>query len=504
VTSTTESAFGPAGTPRVVVIGAGFGGIATGVKLKRAGIETFTIYESSLGIGGTWWDNTYPGAEVDVGSHLYCFSFKPHDWSRTHARQEELQQYLEETVDELGLRPHLQLGVTVESATWDDDRHVWELRFDDGRIEECNVLISAVGFLNLPRYPDWPGLVDFEGPKFHTARWEHQHDLTGKVVAVVGTGSSATQIVPAIQPIVKQLYVFQREPGWIMPKGERDFNDEDRATFSHPLRRRRERWRQRYLLERSLWRGHLYRPGTKINEARRQFCLNYIERKFADRPDLREAVTPKYPYPGKRPIFASTFYPALKKDNVELVPRAVTSVTRRGIVDAEGTERAVDVIVMATGFQAASYLARVRVVGRSGRTLQEHWAGEPRAYLGITVPGFPNFFMIYGPGTNGGEIVTMLESQAEYAVRAVKRMIRERVTAVEVKPSFEAWWYRWLQSRMEGTSWTGTNNYVTSPTGKVVTQWPYGNVLYLVLTKLLGRVSEETRRRSGGAGQADA
>jgi cation diffusion facilitator CzcD-associated flavoprotein CzcO len=482
-------------TPRVVVVGAGFGGIAAGVKLKQAGIHTFTICESSLGIGGTWWDNTYPGAEVDVGSHLYCFSFKPHDWSRTHARQAELQKYLEDTVDEFGLRSHLRLGVTVESATWDDDRHVWELRFDDASVEECNVLVSAVGFLNVPRYPEWPGLADFEGPKFHTARWEHEHDLSGKVVAVVGTGSSATQIVPAIQSIVKQLYVFQREPGWIMPKGERDFTDEDRATFSNPWRRRRERWRQRYLLERSLWRGHLYRPGTKTNEARRQFCLDYIERKFADRPDLREAVTPKYPYPGKRPIFASTFYSALEKENVELVPRAVASVTRGGVVDAAGTERAVDVIVMATGFQAANYLARLRIVGRGGRSLRDQWAGEPRAFLGITVPGFPNFFMLYGPGTNGGEIVTMLEGQAEYAVRAVKRMIRHRVTAVEVKASFEARWYRWLQSRMQGTSWTTSNNYFTSPTGKVVTQWPYGNVQYRVLTKVLGRVSESTRRR---------
>ncbi len=207
-------------------------------------------------------------------------------------------------------------------------------------------------------------------------------------------------------------------------------------------------------------------------------------------------MTPTYPYPGKRPIFASTFYPALKKPNVELVPRAVASVTRDGIVDTDGVERAVDVIVMATGFQPADYLNRLRVVGRDGRTLQEHWAGEPRAFLGITVPGFPNFFMLYGPGTNGGEIVIMLESQAEYAVRAVKRMIREGVTAIEVKPSFEARWHRWLQSKMAGTSWTMSKNYFAAPNGKIVTQWPYGNMQYRVLTKLLGRVSEVTRRRN--------
>ena len=493
---TARELFGPAGTPRVVVVGAGFGGIAAGVKMKQAGIHTFTIYESSLGIGGTWWDNTYPGAEVDVGSHLYCFSFKPHDWTRTHAKQPELQKYLEETVDEFGLRPHLKLGVTVQSATWDDDRHLWTVRLDDGSIDECHVLVSGVGFLNVPRYPDWPGVDDFEGPVFHTARWEHQHDLTGRVVAVVGTGSSATQVVPTLQPIVKQLYVFQREPGWVMPKGERDLTPDERASLGTPWRRTRERWRQKLMLEKSLRRGNLYRPGTKVNEARQQFCLRYIERQFADRPDLRDAVTPKYPYPGKRPVFASTFYPALKQTNVELVPRAVASVTPTGVVDDDGVERAVDVIVLATGFQPANYLARLPIVGRDGTTLQEHWAGEPRAYLGITVPGFPNFFMLYGPGTNGGELVTMLESQAEYAVRAVKRMRRARVTSVEVKPSFESRWYRWLQSRMVGTSWTMSNNYFKSPTGKIVTQWPSTNLHYRALTKVFGGVSERTRRRA--------
>jgi cation diffusion facilitator CzcD-associated flavoprotein CzcO len=495
VRPTAKELFGSAGTPRVMVVGAGFGGIAAGVKLKQAGIDTFTICESSPGVGGTWWDNTYPGAEVDVGSHLYCFSFKPHDWTRTHARQAELQRYLEQTVDEFGLRPHLRLGVAVRSAQWDDHRHLWTFQLDDGTVEECHVIVSGVGFLNVPRYPDWPGLDDFAGPAFHTARWEHQHDLTGRVVAVVGTGSSATQIVPAIQPVVETLYVFQREPGWVMPKGERDFTDQERTTLTKPWRRKLARWRLKFPLEKSLWRGQIYRPGTKINKARQQFCLDYLARKFADRPDLREALTPTYPFPGKRPVLASTFYSALKKENVELVPRAVASVSRSGIVDAAGEERAVDVIVMATGFQPANYLARLRVVGRGGETLQQHWADEPRAFLGITVPGFPNFFMLYGPGTNGGEIVVMLESQAEYAVRAIKRMIRERVTAVEVKPGFEARWYRWLQSRMEGTSWTMSNNYFTSPTGKVVTQWHSGNLHYRLLTKVLGRVSETTRRR---------
>src|ERR1700691_3310761 len=204
---TGQELFGAAGTPRVVVVGAGFGGIGAGVKLKRAGIDSFTIYESSLGVGGTWWDNTYPGAEVDVNSNLYCYSFKSHEWTRTHARQPELQKYLEDTVDTFGLRPHLQLNVTVQSATWDEDRHIWSVTLNTGSVDECHAVISAVGFLNVPRLPDWPGLEDFQGPAFHTARWEHQHDLSDKVVAVVGTGSTATQVVPAIQPIAKKIYL---------------------------------------------------------------------------------------------------------------------------------------------------------------------------------------------------------------------------------------------------------------------------------------------------------
>ena len=476
----------------MAIIGAGFGGIGAGVRLKRAGIDTFTIYEASLGVGGTWWDNTYPGAEVDVHSNLYSYSFKSHSWTRTHARQSELQRYLEETVDEFDLRAHLQLGTGVRSATWNGDRHVWNVVLDTGSVHEFHAVISAVGFLNVPRYPDWPGLEGFEGPVIHTSRWEHDHDLSDKVVAVVGSGSTATQVLPALQPIVKRLYLFQREPGWVTPKFERDLTDEERAMLAKPWRRALHRSKLRWLIESSLWGAAMYRPGTKLQGQRQQACLDYIAREFADRPDLRDAVTPRYPFPGKRPIMASTYYPALKQDNVELVPRAVSRVTRSGIVDATGMERSVDAIVLATGFQAANYLARLRVVGRTGETLQERWAGEPRAYLGITVPGFPNFFLVYGPGTNGGELVSMLEAQGEYAVRALRRMQRQGLSAIEVRPSFEAVWYAWLQSKMKGTSWTMSTNYFKSDTGKIVTQWPSGNLVYRALTKVAGRVSETT------------
>jgi cation diffusion facilitator CzcD-associated flavoprotein CzcO len=495
--ATNRTHFGPSGTPEIVVVGAGLGGIATGVKLKKAGIHSFTIFEKSTGPGGTWWDNRYPGAEVDVSSHLYAYSFKSYDWSRTHARQQELQGYLEEVIDEYGLRKHLRFGTTVDEAVWDERTHTYAVRLLGGDEVRAHVVVSALGLLNYPRYPDWPGLSDFEGPKFHTMRWEHEHSLEGKRVAVVGTGSTATQVVPEIAPIVEHLYLFQREPGWVIPKGDRTFTPTERAAFRRPLKRRMERMRLGYLLERNQLGGAIHRPGTKINSMREQQCRAFIEREFADRPDLREAVTPKYPYPGKRPILNSTFYGALKRDNVELIPRAVESVTRSGLVDADGNEYPVDILVMATGFQPANYLASLEVTGRDGKTIHEEWNGEPRALLGMTVPGFPNFYMLYGPNTNGGEIVSCLERQAEHVVSNVKRMIRRGVTAVEVRRSYYEAYNRWIQRKMEGTAWTVSNNYYKSASGRIVTQWPFGALLYGVLTKVLAPLSEATRVVAG-------
>ena len=274
------------------------------------------------------------------------------------------------------------------------------------------------------------------------------------------------------------MLVFQREPGWVLPKGDRDFTEAERAELRKPLHWRRERLKQLERVEKSLFRRAVYTPGSKINSSLEQMARDYIAREFVDHPDLREAVTPTYPYWGKRMILASTYYPALKRDNVELIPRAVTSVTETGVVDADGVEHPADVLIMATGFQPANYLAHLRVVGRRGRTLHEYWAGEPRAFLGITVPEFPNFFMLYGPGTNGGEIVWMLERQSEYAVRAIKRLIRTGSSAIEVRQRPADRYHRWLQSKMEGTSWAVSNNYFKNVSGKIVTQWPYSPLTY--------------------------
>ncbi len=479
--------------PRVAIIGAGFGGIGLSVLLKKAGFHSFTMFEMAEGVGGAWWYNQYPGAEVDTVSHVYSYAFKPYGWSRTHARQPELQRYLEETVDQFGIRPHLRLSTSVRSAVWDASSHTWQLRLSTGAEAEFDVLVAATGFLNIPKLPSWPGLDTFEGPKFHTSRWEHQHDLAGKTIAVVGTGSTATQVVPELAKVVKKLYLFQREPGWVVPKGERDHTPEEQARLQRMLPYRWERLKWFWATEKRIWRGDPFRPGTGANELGRQGALAFIEMQLGERPDLAKAVTPGYPFWGKRLILNSTFYGALREPSVELVPRAVTSVTPTGVVDTDGVERDIDVLVMATGFKTTDYLGTVEIRGSDGRTLHEHWAGEPRAFLGLTVPKFPNFYIMYGPGTNGGEIVSVLMRQAEHIVRSLKRIRRGSATALEVRPAWDAMYDAWLQAQVNATSWAVADNYYKAPSGRIVTQWPFSAGVYGLFVTALAQLSEKRR-----------
>lgn len=482
--------FGPGGRPRIAVIGAGYGGIGLAVKLKKAGVDSFTVFDSAPGPGGTWWHNTYPGAEVDTQSVVYSFPFMPRGWTRTHARQAELYSYLEDVIDRFGIRPHLRLSTTVESAVWDDAEHGYRVTVAGGEEQLFHVVVGATGFLNIPKYPRWPGMEAFVGPVIHSARWRHDQDLAGKRVAVVGTGSTATQVVPELAGRAAKVLVFQREPGWILPKGERDHTAAEQRRLTKPLVYRWERLKWFATTERQQWRAAPFRPGTRMNTQTRTLCQNFIDEVFADRPDLRAAVTPDHPVWGKRLIRNSTFYPALLRDDVELVPRSVREVTPTGVVDTDGVEHPVDALVLCTGFQTTDYLGTVEVRGCDGRTLQEHWAGEPQGFLGITVPGFPNFYMLYGPGTNGGEIVSMLLRQAEHVVGAVRRMTSRRVSAIDVRPTWAAMWHAWLLAVVEDTSFAQANNYYRGSTGAIVTQWPYGAGVYGMLTKLLGRASE--------------
>jgi cation diffusion facilitator CzcD-associated flavoprotein CzcO len=480
---------------RVAIVGAGLGGIAMAVKLKQAGFQDFTVFEQSAGPGGVWFDNTYPGCEVDTASISYSYSFIRYDWSKTHCSQPELRQYTEDVIDHFGVRPHFRFSTRVDEAVWDEDRRVYRIRLESGEEQDFELLVSAVGMLNVPRYPEWPGMGTFRGPMFHSARWEHEHDLRGKRVAVVGTGCTAAQIVPNLAPVVGQLYLYQREPGWVLPKDDRVLTPEERAErMRQRVRSKLRRWRafqdiQSYLTS--------FTVGSEKHQELTRACLDHIESSIED-PAIRELVTPNYPYGCKRPIKDSNFYPALNRDNVELVPKAVAAVTPDGLVDADGVEREVDLVVLAVGFKAADYLVGLRVVGPSGVSVHDQWAGDPKALAGLSVAGVPNFFMVYGPNTNGGGPITaQQERQAEAIVSIARRMRRWGYTRVDTKPERMERFVRWID-RHNNEKWstlaTGCNNYFFSSAGRNVTQWPLTHLRYALSARSAARFGMQLER----------
>lgn len=463
-------------TPTVAIIGAGLGGIAAAVNLSKRGIRSFTVFEKSDGVGGTWWDNRYPGAECDVPSALYSFSFKLHDWTRTHASQAEIQEYLEEVVDDYEMRDRFRLGVGVVRAEWDEDRMQYLVTLTNGETHWFDVVVSAVGMLNVPNIPDWPGMESFNGPIFHSARWDSSVDLTGKRVAVIGAGASAAQVVPGLQPIVKELLTFQREPGWVFPKDDRDYTQEERNHLSRFGRRRLVRWKTL----RAMDKGLKVASDPEAAEKMVKRGTDYINSVFADRPDLAEALTPSFAPRCKRNIQSSTFYPALLEPNVTLIKRSIVRVTENGVVDDQGQEYEVDAIVLTTGFQAQNFLSTYDIVGRDGTSLHEYWGEEPHAYLGITVPNFPNFYIMYGPNTHGTVVSYVLERQAEFLARDVRRISSAGGGAIEVKPDVEAEFQRELQAGIDAVSaWkSGCNNWYETPSGHNVVQWPWSHDRY--------------------------
>lgn len=472
---------------RVAVIGAGLGGIAAAVKLRRRTSARVVVFEQSAGVGGTWFDNRYPGCEVDVHSHAYSFSFLKYDWPRTHATQPELLTYAEHVVRRFGLGPHLRLNTRVTDLVWEESTGTYTLSTEHGDTEEFDVVISALGLLSVPRYPEWPGLDTFTGPCFHTSRWE-DHDLTGKSVAVVGTGSTAVQIVPAIASTAARVHVFQRQPGWIEPKNEREFSARERWWFRTVpgVQRLNRAW----IFHKGNRRFKGYDVGSRRQRRMREVCERFVASTIGD-PATRAAVTPDYPWGCKRPVLSSTFYPTLNRDNVELVPHAVTHVTPTGVVDATGTHRDIDVLILSTGFQPTKFLASLDVKGRDGRSIHDAWRERASAFLGITVPGFPNFFMLYGPNTNGGvSIIAQLERQAEVAARSVRRLERTRRRTIDTSPAAQRRFLAWIDRRMATSASAmnaGCTNYYHDQAGHNVTQWPAGHLAYALATRLLTR-----------------
>ncbi len=455
---------------RVAIIGAGPGGICTGVRLLEAGHDDFVILEKAPGVGGTWWHNRYPGAECDIKSHLYSFSFAPNpSWTRPYARQPEIKTYLEECVKRFGLEPHLRLGTEVQAARWDDDRAVWRLTVEPGEEIEAEVLVSALGMFGAPVAPDIPGLDTFGGTIFHSARWDDDHDLSGETVAVIGSAASAVQLIPEIAPDVGQLYVYQRSANWVLPKEDTPFTAEELAELERAPAAVAER------------RNEIFRsvdPNLTFADPQRRAAAEAAGRfniAVVEDPELQRKLTPTMPFGCKRPLASNLYYPTFNRPNVELVVDPITEITSDSVVSADGHARRVDTIILATGFTTTRFLGALDVVGRDGRHIDEAWADGPQAYLGITTTGFPNLFMLYGPNTNNGSIIYMIECQVDYVMQVLEQMDERDLAWVDVRGDVMDEYNTALQDDLAGVEvWqAGCNGYYRVPSGRIVTQWPH-------------------------------
>ena len=480
----------------VAIVGGGFGGVGAIVMLRRAGYEDVTAFERGARIGGVWHDNTYPGAACDVPSHLYEFSFAPNPhWSRRYAPQAEIQSYLEQVARRHGVLERIRTSTEVTRASWERARGKWILQTSAGP-HEADVLITACGQLSVPKLPPLAGLERFAGPAFHTARWRHDVDLSGKRVAVVGTGCSAIQVVPAVQPIVAQLDVYQRSPGWTFPKLDFAYGERSRRAFERfPLLQRVDRAAILAFMElgAAAMTSHrwLLRPFRAI--ARNQIT------KAIDDPELRRKVTPGDELGCKRLMLTDEWYPTLTRPNVELIADPIDEVTASGIRTRGGGERPADVLVLATGFKAHGFVAPMEIVGAHGRTLAEQWAPVPRAYLGMSVPGFPNMFLLYGPNTNGGtgSVIYTIEAGMAHVVAALAELERADARSIEVRRQAAEQFDRELRAALNGTVWhTGCTSWYVDEHGNDPNQWPW---LWSTYRRRTARIEDGAYGLSGAA-----
>ncbi len=457
---------------RVVVIGAGFGGIGMAIALKQAGIDDFVVLERADGLGGTWRDNSYPGLTCDVPSQLYSFSFRPGRWSRRFPGREEILSYLHALVAERGLGPHLRFGRGVVAAGFDERRAVWDLTLDDGGTVQASSVVCAVGQLGRPAIPDIAGRDEFAGRSWHSARWNHDADLAGLRVAVVGTGASAIQFVPEIAKAAGRVDVYQRSAPYVLPKADRPYRDIEQALFGRvPVVRKADRLRI-FLYGELLTSGFVVSP--KLLAGPMQLWRRQLRAQIAD-PELRAKCVPDYVMGCKRVVFSSDWYPALARPNVHLVTDRIERIAADGVITADGMRRAADVIIYGTGFMAAEFLAPMQVTGLGGRRLHEAWQDGAQSYLGITVSGFPNFFMLYGPNTNlgGNSIIYMLEGQIGYVLGAIQALEAERLAWLDVRQETQDAFSSWVQSASRKAVWdSGCHSWYTTPSGRNTNNWP--------------------------------
>ncbi len=457
---------------RIVIVGSGFAGIGMSIRLKEAGIEDFVVLERADDVGGTWQANTYPGCQCDVPSHLYSFSFEPNpSWSRTYSRQPEIWSYLRRCADRYGLKDHLRLGHELTGATWDETQQRWHVETTGGNFVAA-VVVDATGPLSHPAVPAIRGLKRFEGKVFHSAEWDHDHDLSGERVAVIGTGASAIQFVPRIHKKVGQMHVFQRTAPWIMPHSDRPTSRLERRLYRRlPLAQRLVRavvyWSRESLVLGFAKNPRMAKPAERIARL-------HLRNQVRD-PDLRRKLEPDFNLGCKRVLISNAWYPALTQHNVELVTDAISHIDGNRIVLADGSFREVDTIILGTGFHVTDPPTAHLVRGRGGVTLAQAAGTSPQAYLGTTMPGFPNVFKIIGPNTGLGHssMVFMIESQLAYVLDALKVMDERGLATVEVRPEAVARYNAEVQAMMPGTVWSsGCASWYLDAQGNNTTIWP--------------------------------
>jgi 4-hydroxyacetophenone monooxygenase len=485
-----------------LIIGAGVSGICAAIALKAAGIP-FTVVERSASIGGTWLDNVYPGCGVDTPSHLYSFSFAPHNWSRYFGKQEEILDYLKQCVDAFEIRDRIVLNTKVVRARFDESTARWAVQTQDqdGRItsESVNVVISAVGQLNEPAEPQIPGAEQFKGPILHSARWPSGLDVTGKRVSVIGTGASAMQIVPAIADTAEEVTVFQRSPQWAVPSS--NYNRDVPAGVRYLIEkvplyaawyRCRLVWSYSDKVHESLqvdpdWPGGGH-SINRVNDGHRRYFTRYLTEQLGDRTDLIPKLLPTYPPFAKRMLIDNNWFKTMVKDNVRLIDSGMERITPEGVVDTNGRLHDADVIVYATGFQTLRMIGSYEIIGRHG-SLREEWGNDDaRAHLGITIPGFPNFFCLYGPNTglgHGGSLIFLTECATRYILKLIQHMILHQIDEVEVERDVFDEYNRRVDQAHANMIWAlpGTNNWYRNSRGRVVTNSPWRVVDYWSMTR---------------------
>jgi cation diffusion facilitator CzcD-associated flavoprotein CzcO len=457
----------------VAIIGAGFSGLSMAIALKRAGHKRFRVFEKAGDLGGTWRDNRYPGCACDVPSHLYSFSFAQNPgWSRSFSPQPEIWRYMKDCVAKYDVLPHFQFNSPVSAAAFDEVKHFWRITLEGGKTVTARALVSGAGALHLPAYPKINGLESFEGRAFHSSDWDESLDLTGRNVAIIGTGASAIQILPAIAPKAKQVTLFQRTPAWVLPRMDRAFSEKTQMLFRTLPPMQRLLRRALYLRLEMSALGFL--GNRKLMERVEKLSLGYLEKTVTD-PDIRAKLTPDYQIGCKRILISDDYYQAFNRANVSLATSAIDRATATGLVTADGKEHVFDTLIYATGFRANEPLAEIDIKGRGGHSLAHEWRYGAEAYYGISVAGFPNFFILLGPNTGLGHnsIIFMIESQTRYIMHCLHWLLREGADEVDVRRNVQQEFNKKLQAQMARTVWqSGCKSWYLNANGTNSTIWP--------------------------------